>query len=110
MLQNGVDPDDTLLGQAGMTRAEANGMKAQVTSGGGGGTPTTNPGTNGDGNENPGTNYDPFDAAQYEMDKQVSVDNAISKLQQDLENATDPYAKKLIEDQIRMYQTKKAYM
>jgi hypothetical protein len=33
IIQNGNDPDDTLLGQAGMTRAEANGMKKQVQSG-----------------------------------------------------------------------------
>ena len=43
IIQNGNDPDDTLLGQAGMTRAEANGMKAQVQSSGGG---TNNPGGN----------------------------------------------------------------
>lgn len=41
IIQNGNDPDDTLLGQAGMTRAEANGMKAQVAAGGGS---TSNPG------------------------------------------------------------------
>ena len=47
IIQNGNDPDDTLLGQAGMTRAEANGMKAQVHASGG----NYNPGGNDDGGD-----------------------------------------------------------